>query len=489
MATVTKTAGTIVSSTGWTGFTTTAIGSSNDTRATTASATYVAGIMRNFNFAVPGDESTIDGVTISVEFSTSNAAGTAYIRCRYSVNAGTNWSNYGTERTNATTTDGTQTNGGAADLMGLTPTQANVNDNTNFYVSVEGHNNGTRTCRVDYVTVTINYTAKYRLSCSVTDTAIATVDAGMSKGNTLATAVVDTAIAMQDLSSLKSTRLLTTSVTDWAITGQDLTSIKAARLLTTSVADYAIGAQDLTDLKASRSLPTSVTDWAIAAIDLTSLKATRLLSGSVSDWTVTAIDLSYLKSGRLLTASAEDWSVSMQDATLTYTQVSEQKLTTSVTDLAVTGQDTRLLFGRVLIQQGRDANWEIKGQIADLSHTRLVFYTIICNEVAIEVTPLDALLTYTKLLEYIISTDSSLISIISYPIGFKLFTGYEVLSGTSRINLLLAGTSGIKVELTGISEVREEVIAEEQDITELVGISKIKTLLTGISKISHGLCL
>lgn len=386
MATVTKTAGTIVSSTGWTNFTTSQVGTSDDSRATTASATYVAGIMRNFNFAVPGDESTIDGITISFEFSTSNAAGTAYVKCRYSVNAGTGWSNYGTERTNATTTDGTQVNGGTADLMGLTPTLAQVNDNTNFYVSLEGHNNGTRTCRVDYVTVTINYTAKYRLTCAVTDWAIAGVSANMSKGGIMTASVTDWQVVMQDLISLKVARLLSESVSDWAIVGQDLTALKAARLLTTASTDSSIAFIDA-GLKVNRLLTASVTDWAVTGIDA-SIKVDKLIVAVVTNWETAGIEAD-LRYGRILDTAVIDTTLTGYNIELNYNHAIYKFIICEATDILIDCIPCDIKAFR-LIPAGF-IDWVITGRDTTIISDR----KIVAEQSTLSITPFDVLITIT----------------------------------------------------------------------------------------------
>jgi hypothetical protein len=155
-----KTSGTVVSAGTWSNFTTTRLGTSDDSRASTAATAFDAGVLRNFNFGVPAG-AIIDGIEVEFQLSPSNAGDTATARVSLSHNAGTNYTPTSAEQTaSGSTTDQTKTVGGPNDTWGRTWTADEINDNTNFYVKLEGKNStgGARNSRVDYVFVKVYYT-------------------------------------------------------------------------------------------------------------------------------------------------------------------------------------------------------------------------------------------------------------------------------------------------------------------------------------------
>lgn len=165
MASVTRQQTVVVSTGSWTNFTIAALATQDGTNAYNNVTSYTAGTLRGYDFQIPSG-ATINGVIVSVYFSASAANATAYLRARLSKDAGSNWSNYST----AASTNGTLSFdfGGATDLWGLSLSQSEVNNATNFYVSIEGYITATnRECRLDFVQVTVYYTeATFTLAAS-----------------------------------------------------------------------------------------------------------------------------------------------------------------------------------------------------------------------------------------------------------------------------------------------------------------------------------
>lgn len=155
-----KAAATVVSAGSWTNFTAARLNSANDTRTTTTTTAYTAGVIRDFAFGVPSN-ATITGIEIQVEMSPSNTSSTATVRTSLSHNAGTNYTATSAEVTaTGSSTDVVRTMGGSSDTWGRSWTPAELNDATNFYVKLEGKNSagGTVNTRIDYVLVKVHYT-------------------------------------------------------------------------------------------------------------------------------------------------------------------------------------------------------------------------------------------------------------------------------------------------------------------------------------------
>lgn len=154
--------GTVVSAGSWVSFDTTRLASADDSRANTGvgTDTYVVGTLCNFGFSIPTG-ATINGIEIQTELSPSNGGDTATARSALSHNAGTNYTAYSALITKTgTSVDEIKTMGSSSDTWGRTWTAAEINDNTNFYVKIEGKNStgGARNSRIDYLWVKVYYT-------------------------------------------------------------------------------------------------------------------------------------------------------------------------------------------------------------------------------------------------------------------------------------------------------------------------------------------
>ena len=147
-----RTTGTIVSSTGWTNFTTARLNTSDNSRATTAGTTY--GVCSTYGFTIPAG-ATINGIEVQVE-GRSSVAGTVDYGAGLSWDGGTSWT---TEKTDSytSTTDATDTFGGAADTWGRTWTVAEF-ANANFQFRVHKIS-GTPDLQIDFIQMRVHYTA------------------------------------------------------------------------------------------------------------------------------------------------------------------------------------------------------------------------------------------------------------------------------------------------------------------------------------------
>lgn len=151
-----KVAGNVVSAGTWTGFTTTNINTSDNTRATSNNATYQPATINNLSFGIPSG-ATIDGIEAQAEFS-SNAASTSSIRLSLSWNNGSTYTSTKSDSTTSTT-DSVKTYGGAADTWGRSWTDTEFADGT-FVVKIEGNctTGGGNSCRLDYFAIKVYYT-------------------------------------------------------------------------------------------------------------------------------------------------------------------------------------------------------------------------------------------------------------------------------------------------------------------------------------------
>ena len=187
MASISKTAGTVVSTGGWSNFTTTRLGNSDNSRATTTSTSGIEGVIRNFAFNLPAS-AVIRGIIVWTEFRTNNVASTATVKCRISKDGGSNWSSYDTAETNATTSDALRAHGSSTDMWGLTLTPSEVNDNTNFRVAIWGSSGSSSyQCQIDYVYVQVYYDYAITVadSLTLTDDVAKAISSALSDGVTL----------------------------------------------------------------------------------------------------------------------------------------------------------------------------------------------------------------------------------------------------------------------------------------------------------------
>jgi hypothetical protein len=103
-------------------------------------------------------KNTINGIVIEASF-TCSSTNTSYLKTRISKDAGSNWSDYSSEET-LTSTEWTPVSFGASNsTWGLTISDTEIKDTSNFYVGVAGYQNATKAYeRVDYVRVIVYYT-------------------------------------------------------------------------------------------------------------------------------------------------------------------------------------------------------------------------------------------------------------------------------------------------------------------------------------------
>lgn len=157
--------GTVVSSTNWSNYSTTRLGSDDSSRATNAQTSSAPAVTRNYDFSSIPDDAIINGIVVETDLSSSNANYTAYMKVRISKDGGSNWSNYTAEQSRKSTTDQIKTFGTSTDLWGLTLSSSEVKDTTNFRVDTAGRiSNASYTCRVDFLRVTVYYTPTVTIS-------------------------------------------------------------------------------------------------------------------------------------------------------------------------------------------------------------------------------------------------------------------------------------------------------------------------------------
>jgi photosystem II stability/assembly factor-like uncharacterized protein len=145
---------------GWTNFTAARLGLNDASYATTSNvaASPAVGELRNFGFTLPSN-ATVVGIQVGADMSANNASATAYIMFQVSKDAGSNYSNALSYLSKTGTADAYQTQGGESSLWGISWTYTNINDNTNFYIKVNGYSSASnRSCRLDLVDVTVFYT-------------------------------------------------------------------------------------------------------------------------------------------------------------------------------------------------------------------------------------------------------------------------------------------------------------------------------------------
>lgn len=150
-----KTTGAVVSAGSWSNMTTTRINTSDNSRATTNSTSFVAATLNNYSFGIPSG-ATIDGIEVQCEFNNSFGGSTATVQFTLSWNNGTNYTAAKSD-TVVGTTDTTRTYGGAADTWGRSWTDSEFADGT-FLVKIEGKTTP-GACQVDWLAIKVYYTA------------------------------------------------------------------------------------------------------------------------------------------------------------------------------------------------------------------------------------------------------------------------------------------------------------------------------------------
>ena len=146
-----------VTNTSWSAISASSIETSNDTRASATSTSYLVAEAYNFSFGIPAD-ATIDGIEVQAEFSASLSGVIASLRLSISGNGGAAYSAT-KEDTVTGTTDTTRTFGGPTDLWGEASFSEYGTQDGNFFIKIEGKTNTvSRTCRLDYLAVKIYYT-------------------------------------------------------------------------------------------------------------------------------------------------------------------------------------------------------------------------------------------------------------------------------------------------------------------------------------------
>lgn len=151
-----KVAGNVVSAGTWTGFTTTNINTSDNTRATSNNAAYQPATINNLSFGIPSG-ATINGIEAQAEFSSNAAAVSSSIRLSLSWDNGSTYTSTKTDSTTSTT-DSVKTYGGSADTWGRSWTDTEFADGT-FVVKIEGQRDtgGGNLCRLDYFAIKVYY--------------------------------------------------------------------------------------------------------------------------------------------------------------------------------------------------------------------------------------------------------------------------------------------------------------------------------------------
>jgi len=156
--------GTVVSTGSWSDFTTAVLGADDTSRATTAATSSDSGVLRNFDLSSIPVGATINGIVVQAALRSNNAAYTAYLKARISKNAGGAWSDYTADQSRKSTTDEMKTYGASDSLWGLTISDTEIKDTSNFYVEVAGYISSSKgTCDVNYVRVIVYYTEVVKL--------------------------------------------------------------------------------------------------------------------------------------------------------------------------------------------------------------------------------------------------------------------------------------------------------------------------------------
>ncbi len=152
-----KTTGAVVFDGDWVNMTTTRINTADDSRATRTGNTFSAATLNNYSFGIPSG-STIDGIEVNTEFSTSSAAQIATLQVSLSWDNGTTYTTAKSDTVTGTTTDKNSTMGGATDTWGRSWTDSEFANGT-FLVKVEGKSNaGGTACRLDFLQIKVYYT-------------------------------------------------------------------------------------------------------------------------------------------------------------------------------------------------------------------------------------------------------------------------------------------------------------------------------------------
>lgn len=150
-----KSAGGIVSAGSWTNFTTTQIGTSDNTRAQVLGASFLAGTVNNFSFGLSSGI-TINGIEVQAEFQSTNA-NAGELQLSLSWNNGSNYTATKLDSVSGTT-DATKTYGGAADTWGRSWSYSEFADGT-FVAKIEGRGSGGGGgVRLDYFAIKVYYT-------------------------------------------------------------------------------------------------------------------------------------------------------------------------------------------------------------------------------------------------------------------------------------------------------------------------------------------
>lgn len=151
-----KKAGNVISTGGWSNFSAFNLGAIGGTHAQTSSTSYITGVVNDFNFNIPTGK-TILGITFDVRFISVNSLYTAYMKFRFSKDAGVNWSSYSDEISCNNVFKYVLLAGAPNDLLGISLTPAEANS-TDFYVEISGRSgNATTTCSLDYFRTSLYY--------------------------------------------------------------------------------------------------------------------------------------------------------------------------------------------------------------------------------------------------------------------------------------------------------------------------------------------
>ncbi|MBL8023261.1 MAG: hypothetical protein JNK54_03115 [Elusimicrobia bacterium] len=159
-ASITRTATVASNTSGWTNWTTTRLGSSDNSLADTGTSASATGVLYGFDFSSIPVGSTIVGIEVMIEAKETNAAVDGYTQTSVSWNSGTNYSS--TQRSPGsgefTLSDANYTVGGPTDSWGRSWSLAEITSTFRVkIVATDASSTVGRHVTVDYVTVTIYY--------------------------------------------------------------------------------------------------------------------------------------------------------------------------------------------------------------------------------------------------------------------------------------------------------------------------------------------
>jgi len=199
----------------------------------------------NFNFSGIPSGATIVGITVRVNACYVNGSGSIDLVQLVNASGSLVGDNKASTPVALTTPSlATHTFGGSADTWNASPTVAMLQD-TDFGVAV-GCIATANDCDVyiDYITIEVEYTTGYSLSCEGGSYALNGQDAGAYYGRKVDAEAGAYALTGADISALFG-RLVLAEAGAYQLTGQDIALLRAARIAAEAGA-YALAGQDVT---------------------------------------------------------------------------------------------------------------------------------------------------------------------------------------------------------------------------------------------------